>query len=52
MDRTQTPTVTSASKPVESAEPRYYTTFLFVATMLAGIIVGWVALLALVVRRY
>jgi len=34
------------------AEPKYRTTFLFVASMLAGFIIGWVWFLVLVLRRY
>jgi len=34
------------------AQPRYRTTFFFVATMLAGFIIGWVAMLLLLMRRY
>lgn len=34
------------------AHPRYRTTFFFVATMLGGIIIGWVAMLLLLMGRY
>lgn len=44
MDKTE-----SGGQPVQ---PQYRTTFFFVSTMLAGIVVGWILLLGLLLRRY
>lgn len=59
MDSTQsaaTPapkTTAAVSHPkTETVQPQYRTTFFFVSTMLAGIVVGWILLLGLLLRRY
>lgn len=59
MDKTESvathaakPAVTASQFEAHSVEPQYRTTFFFVMTMLTGIIVGWVVLLGLLLRRY
>lgn len=59
MNRTETaatpaPKTTVAASRSESqpVKPQYRTTFFFVSTMLAGIVVGWVLLLGVLLRRY
>ena len=37
---------------MEKQPPTYRTTFFFVASMLAGFVIGWFWMLLLVLRRY